>query len=376
MQRRSASRRRSTVSKPPFYRNKRLIAIGAAGVALVSLLAVTQISDASTRRQREAWQRSHCAGPATASANAPQTGSAPGTATDTGSTTGADPKAGDVPLPGQMSGTLNGGVQNGHQVTNYAGDGQDSNGRRWHRPGCPTPSAGAPTTAPAGGGGQTSAPSADPSGSTTADDPSADPSSSSSSSAPAPTTAAPTTAAPLEILGNDCSNSKLAPHTGFQDGNRCVSTAFGEVGTADRNPTLLIVQAPRRVRVGQAFTLQISTRNLVRDRFLGAAAGGYYLESSFLTDEGLVRGHFHTACRMLPSTSVAPAPDPVPAFFVATEDKAGGSTPDVITINVSGMPSAGTAQCASWAGDGSHRIPMMQSAKQIPAFDAVRITVQ
>jgi len=79
---------------------------------------------------------------------------------------------------------------------------------------------------------------------------------------------------------------------------------------------------------------------------------------------------------MLPSTSVAPAPDPVPAFFVATEDKAGGSTPDVITINVSGMPSAGTAQCASWAGDGSHRIPMMQSAKQIPAFDAVRITVQ
>jgi hypothetical protein len=48
----------------------------------------------------------------------------------------------------------------------------------------------------------------------------------------------------------------------------------------------------------------------------------------------------------------------------------------VITINVSGMPSAGTAQCASWAGDGSHRIPMMQTAKQIPAFDSVRITVQ
>jgi hypothetical protein len=359
------------VSKPPFYRNKRLIAIGAAGVALVSLLAVTQISDASTRRQREAWQRTHCGGPATATANAPQTGSVPGQTT-TGSKNnkrGIDPKAGDVPITGQTAGTLNGGTQNGRQVTNYVGDGQVSNGRRWHRPGCPTPTQGAPTTAPAGGGGgQTSAPTTDPSGSTAADP--------TSSSAPAPTTAAPTTAAPLEILGNDCSNSNLAPHTGFQDGNRCVSTAFGEVGEAAKNPTLLIVDAPREVQVGQAFTLKISTRNLVRDRFLAAAQGGYYLESSFLTDEGLVRGHFHTACRMLPSTDVAPAPDPLPAFFVATEDKGGDATPDVITINVSGLPSAGTAQCASWAGDGSHRIPMMQTAKQIPAFDSVRITVQ
>jgi hypothetical protein len=367
------------VSKPPFYRNKRLIAIGAAGVALVSLLAVTQISDASTRRQREAWQRSHCAGPATASANAPQTGSAPGQGT-TGTTKtkkGADPKAGDVPITGQTSGTLNGGVQNGRQVTNYVGDGQVSNGRRWHRPGCPTPTTGAPTTgapttAPAGGGDPTGdptgAPTTDPTGSTNSGDP--------ATTAPTTPAATASTAAPLEILGNDCSNSKLAPHTGFQDGNRCVSTAFGEVGTADKNPTLLIVDAPTTVQVGQAFTLKISTRNLVRDRFLAAAQGGYYLESSFLTDEGLVRGHFHTACRLLPSTDVAPAPDPLPAFFVATEDKGGNGTPDVITINVSGMPSAGTAQCASWAGDGSHRIPMMQTAKQIPAFDSVRITVQ
>ncbi len=371
MQRRSASRRRSTVSKPPFYRNKRIIAIGAAGVALVSLLAVTQISDASTRRQREAWQRANCGGPATATANAPQTGSAPGqgtTGTSKKSKTGVDPKAGDVPITGQTAGTLNGGVQNGRQVTNYVGDGQETNGRRWHRPGCPTPSAGATTGAPAGGGGQTGNPSADPSGSTDAG--------SGSSSAPAQPSASASTTAPLEILGNDCSNSKLAPHTGFQDGNRCVSTAFGEVGAADKNPTLLIVDAPQTVQVGQAFTLKISTRNLVRDRFLAAGQGGYYLESAFLTDEGLVRGHFHTACRMLPSTDVAPAPDPLPAFFVATEDKGGNATPDVITINVAGLPSAGTAQCASWAGDGSHRIPMMQTAKQIPAFDSVRITVQ
>src|SRR5690349_12217908 len=195
MQRRSASRRRSTVSKPPFYRNKRIIAIGAAGVALVSLLAVTQISDASTRRQREAWQRSHC-GPATATANAPATGSQPGTASTTkaGSTTGADPKAGDVPLPGQMAGTLDGGVQNGRQVTNYAGDGQESGAQRWHRPGCPTPSAAASpstnatngTSAP--GGGATSTPGGGGATSTPG----------TGTTAP---TAAPTTNAPLEILG-------------------------------------------------------------------------------------------------------------------------------------------------------------------------------
>ena len=54
----------------------------------------------------------------------------------------------------------------------------------------------------------------------------------------------------------------------------------------------------------------MSTRNLVRDRFLGAAAGGYYLESSFLNDEGLQRGHFHTACRILPNTDEAPDSSP------------------------------------------------------------------
>jgi hypothetical protein len=372
MQRRSASRRRSTVSKPPVYRRKRIIAIGAAGVALVSLLAVTQISDASTRRQREAWQRSHC-GPATATVNQPATGSAPGTGTTSKAATGAngvDPKAGEVPVTNQTAGTLNGGIQNGRQVTNYVGDGQQTNGQRWHRPGCPTPSAGASTGDPAGGGA-TASPSTDAgNGSGNSASPST------SASASASPSASATSPAPLEILGNDCTKSKLDPHTGFQDGNRCVSTAFGEVGVAAKNPTLLIVKAPRFVKVGAPFSIQVSTRNLVRDRFLAAAQGGYYLESSFLTDEGLVRGHFHTACRMLPSTSVAPAPDPVPAFFVATEDKGGNATPDVVTINVAGMPSAGTAQCASWAGDGSHRIPMMQTAKQIPAFDSVRITVQ
>jgi hypothetical protein len=337
------------------YKSKRVLAVGAAVLALAGFLTVTQVSDAATRRRNQ--QRANCSAPATANQNAPATAAAPGASgasADPGVSSSADPNAGDVPMTGQTAGELNGGVQNGRRVTNHVGDGQESGTGRWHRPGqCPTPTSG---STPTSSTGTSSGPSADP-----------------SSSAP---TSAPTTSAPLEILGDDCSNSDLTAHDGFQNAPACVSTAFGEVASAAKNPTLLITRAPTRVRVGQAFTIQVSTRNLVRDRFLGAAAGGYYKESAFLTDEGLTRGHFHTACRMLASTREAPQPDPVPAFFVATQDNGGGATPDTITINVAGMPSRGTAQCASWAGDGSHRIPMMQRANQTPAFDAVRITVQ
>src|SRR4051812_16734698 len=179
----------------------------------------------------------------------------------------------------------------------------------------------------------------------------------------------------LEILTNTCDDSKLEGHDGFQKGDRCVSTEFGEVGDQSKNPTLLITEFPETVKANTPFTLKVSTRNLVRDRFLAAGQGGYYVESSVLTAEGLVRGHFHTACRMLAGTNEAPDPAPVPAFFVATEDKQGGGRPDTVTIQVAGLPTEGTAQCASWAGDGSHRIPMMQRANQTPAFDVVRIQV-
>jgi hypothetical protein len=179
----------------------------------------------------------------------------------------------------------------------------------------------------------------------------------------------------LDILGNNCDPSNLEAHTGFQQAPRCVSTAFGEVSSAANNPSLLITQAPRRVTVNTPFTLQVSTRNLIRDRFLGAAAGGYYLESAYLTADGLTRGHFHAACRMLDSTQVAPDPAPVPAFFRAIEDGGGGNQPDQVTVEVTGMPATGTASCAVWAGDGSHRIPMMERANQTPAFDVVRIRV-
>jgi len=177
------------------------------------------------------------------------------------------------------------------------------------------------------------------------------------------------------ILTDTCVDSTLAPHDGFQKGDRCVSTEFGEVASAANNPALLITDAPTSVTVNTPFTLKVSTRNLIRDRFLGAGAGGYYVESSVLKD-GIERGHFHTECRMLPNTNEAPDPSPVPAFFVATEDSKGGRTPDTVTIQVPGMPTTGTAQCASWAGDGSHRIPMMERANELPAFDSTRVLVR
>jgi hypothetical protein len=180
----------------------------------------------------------------------------------------------------------------------------------------------------------------------------------------------------LDVLGRDCSKSKLEPHNGFQEAPRCVSTEFGEVASEDKSPSLLITESPQTVKAGEDFTISVSTRNLVRDRFLGAAAGGYYLESSFLDGDGIQRGHFHTACRMLESTSEAPDAAPDPEFFVATQDNGGGEAPDTVKIDVTGMPNAGTAQCAVWAGDGSHRVPMMQRANQTPAFDVVRITVE
>ena len=182
-------------------------------------------------------------------------------------------------------------------------------------------------------------------------------------------------AADLDVLASDCSGSDLPPHDGFQKAPRCVSTSFGEVASADKSPSLLITDSPDRVAPGEAFSMTVSTRNLVRDRFLPAAEGKYYAESSLLNDEGLQRGHFHTACRMLPNPDEAPDAAPEPLFFKGTEDGGGGSAPDEVTIEVPGVDQAGELQCTSWAGDGSHRIPMMQRANQTPAVDSVRVEV-
>jgi hypothetical protein len=179
----------------------------------------------------------------------------------------------------------------------------------------------------------------------------------------------------LDVLGRDCSESDLDSHDGFQKSPACVSTQMGEVAAEDKLPSLLITDAPDEVEVDESFELKVSTRNLVRDRFLGAAEGGYYLESSFLNSDGLQRGHFHTACRLLSSTDEAPDSGKDPEFFLATQDNKGGAEPDTVTIEVPGIKSAGDLQCTSWAGDGSHRTPMMTKANETPAIDSVRIKI-
>ena len=181
----------------------------------------------------------------------------------------------------------------------------------------------------------------------------------------------------LDVLGQRCADSQLPAHTGFQSEKaQCVDIAMGEIAPENQLPSLLITGAPRFVRVGEKFQLKVSTRNLVRDRFLGAAAGGYYLESSFLQDgTNLQRGHFHTACRSLASTRNAPDSGKAPEFFLATQDNGGGRGSDTVTIDVPGIKTAGVLQCTSWAGDGSHRTPMMSRANETPAIDSVRIFV-
>lgn len=186
------------------------------------------------------------------------------------------------------------------------------------------------------------------------------------------TAASASAADPVEPLARDCSQSELDTHNGFQEAPRCVETAFGEVSAQANNPTLLITDSPRQVRPGQDITLQISIRNLIRDRFLAAGQGGYYLESATLRD-GITRGHAHGACELV--GDAAPQPERT-TNFQAVEDGEGGAGADSVTLTLDGLNSTGEARCAVWAGDGSHRIPMMQFANQVPAFDVVRVRIQ
>ena len=153
-------------------------------------------------------------------------------------------------------------------------------------------------------------------------------------------------------------------------------------GRPGQQPTLLIVGFPSTVRPGDDIALQVSVRNLVRDDFPPASHGGYLAEPASLDAQGLTRGHVHSACRMLASGQQAPPPDRVTAF-AAIEDGAGGAAADTVEVHLPGrdaqgavlFPAGSLVQCAAWAGDGSHRIPMGAWPDQVPAFDAVRITV-
>ena len=194
------------------------------------------------------------------------------------------------------------------------------------------------------------------------------------SEAPVAAPPAPPAAGGLETLGGDCTGSELEAHDGFQNAPRCVSIAMGEVPAQDKSPAILIVDSPVEVDAGETFEIVVSSCNLVRDRFLGAGAGGYYRESSFLDADGFVRGHFHTAVQAVGAATEAPDSAPAPAFFLATQDNGGGAGCDDVRIPIT-VAEPGSYRISTWAGDGSHRTPMMQRANQTPAFDTVRLTV-
>ena len=353
--RRSKYRR---ASSPNWFTGKRRIAAAVATlVAFGGVVTVTQVSDASTKRstQRALAACDRVSAP-TSSKLSTETRTGTYTTNKGQVTQHSDDGASDVATTAQVRQRCRRWVM--ENVGNNQGGGNQGGGGNAGAPSAPA----ADPSAPAG---------ADPSAPAEAD-PSAPAQEGGGNQGGGVVTPPP--GAGLGVLTNSCEDSNLDAHDGFQKGDRCVSTAFGEVGTEGNNPTLLITQAPRRVDTNQAFTIRVSTRNLIRDRFLAAGQGGYYVESSVLQN-GLVRGHFHTACRILGNTNEAPDPTPAPAFFVATEDSKGSAAPDQVNIQVAGIAQAGTYQCSSWAGDGSHRIPMMQRANQTPAFDSVRVQV-
>ena len=99
---------------------------------------------------------------------------------------------------------------------------------------------------------------------------------------------------------------------------------------------------------------------------------------------GIQRGHAHAACDVLRNDDVAPQPSAQPKFFKAIEDGKGGKGNTAAKVSAGKDPITGKVlfrpgdmvRCSAWAGDGSHRIPMMSNAKETPALDSVRIMVR
>ncbi|HEV8653530.1 MAG TPA: hypothetical protein VG276_30065 [Actinomycetes bacterium] len=217
----------------------------------------------------------------------------------------------------------------------------------------PTTAQAAPTTSPPSPG--------DPTPSTTAPSTAGGP----------PTTAA---AQPPATLATSCSDSALPPHDGFEQAPRCVATDAGEVPTA--TPAVLLARFPRQPRAGQPFQVTISTRNLVRDRFLKAAEGGYYREMSVLDPAGIVRGHLHLYVQALRDGASVPDADTTPLeFFRAVEDGGGGAGLSRVSVSVNAL-TAGPKRLCVTMGDGSHRVPLMRAAKLAAGIDCVRILVR
>src|SRR6266545_4343420 len=170
-------------------------------------------------------------------------------------------------------------------------------------------------------------------------------------------------------LSKDCGDSPLTVNDGFQKGNTCVAVDSGEV--SDKTPAVLITRAPRRVASGVDFQISISSRNVVRDRFLAAATGGYYAERSVLNPQGIQRGHSHVWVQDIGSGRTAPDADAAPLdFFKAVEDNGDGD----FTLTITGLTAGNKKLCVNDA-DGSHRTAMTKAAKLAMPYDCVRLFV-
>src|SRR5689334_11377738 len=138
MDERSERRRRTSAKPVPPYRNKRFLAIMAAALTFGAFVTVTQVSNAGERRR--GYNRPPVAVPGnTAPANGGTTqqgGNNSGQENVRGGGTGPnDPVVpsttstdgpGSNPSPGQTTGVVDGGWQNGRQVRNYPDDGGDN----------------------------------------------------------------------------------------------------------------------------------------------------------------------------------------------------------------------------------------------------------
>jgi hypothetical protein len=140
------------------------------------------------------------------------------------------------------------------------------------------------------------------------------------------------------VLGRDCTASELPAHDGFQSRGRVREHAMGEVAAEDKLPSLLITEAPGSSgRPG--FQLKVSTRNLVRDRFLGAGR-------RWLLPGELVPQRRGPAARALPhrlpdpaSTDEAPDSSGLRRSSWPPRTTAAAARPDTVTINVPGIDS-------------------------------------
>ena len=133
----------------------------------------------------------------------------------------------------------------------------------------------------------------------------------------------------LEILDRTpARTASSAPHDGFQHGNRCVSTEFGEVGRRRQEPDAADHRLPgdrsRRTRRSPSRSAPATWSGTASSR-PARAATTWRARCSPPRAWSAATSTPPAGCCPAPREAADPAP--VPAFFVATEDGKGGAQP-------------------------------------------------